>query len=448
MHEGNLTGAWFQRRQVVVDMVGLSAYEVIDEPNLACGPQSRMVTPGERYDLNEVGKVIFNWGDPAAVNLFSVLLEHDDSPKEASFPFDTATLIGDVVWLISLQPKEFDPHVAQKRDEDKIILPYDAAKAEEIMANYESMPGFRPPIYGYIASRWVLFELPFYTRDIDRDNYITEYKHSHSRAEYDVLEVINIATDIIDAWDFENETVEDSKRFVTIMGQWLVEMLGELQSDGNYAIAPSLIDLIDGEELPMDMQHLVAQTLSDTITFSNTNNVRLETGADYVKTKPEIPGWEVIQGLPSFNQQLDYILRHEDVLMGLNGSRYETTPEIRILFSPRKYTAEWGLEFTVSSQRVEVVPYGQPGETWRATEFVIDNGKNSRKMLRVVSELIILGAKNAEHYTRNRILSQDLDVLEQRLRTGESRDIRDPDEFDPEDALKDSLIKRAQNFGK
>lgn len=159
--------AYLSRPRVTLDMVGLSEAERREGSIFMGGSGIDFVRPDDKFNPRDVGVVVFNWGDKRVEDVFAVLLEHDDIPDKFSktlIPFSPSTIIGDVVWSLTLQDGEFDPDTAYPSSDFYHELPFD--EQEGSAALQKILEGDHPSlqIISKIGSRWVLFGLATYIR--------------------------------------------------------------------------------------------------------------------------------------------------------------------------------------------------------------------------------------------------------------------------------------------
>lgn len=142
-----------------MDIAGLNQAERAEGSFLLGGSAAEFIVPGDRFEYNQIHTVLFKWGDPKAEALFSVMLEHDDTPDRNLFPFSAAAVIGNQLWSLAVQSREFEPHLAYASDNQYIVLPFD--EHEGLLALYDFLTKVtpRPELLGKVGPRWVAFEL-------------------------------------------------------------------------------------------------------------------------------------------------------------------------------------------------------------------------------------------------------------------------------------------------
>lgn len=156
----NQIDEYLERRKFVLDIAGLSPEERKKGSILLGGSEARFVIQKGEVGYDQVKGVVFRWGDTEAEDMFAILLEHDDSPSETMFPFSPSTVIGDEVWGLALQDRNFELPTAYRTNEDYFfVLPFDEKDGFEELQRYLSLPVPRPQLIGKVGTRWVLFEL-------------------------------------------------------------------------------------------------------------------------------------------------------------------------------------------------------------------------------------------------------------------------------------------------
>lgn len=150
----------FSRKNIGLDLVGLSNEERLEGSILLGGSAKEFVSLDDKLDFGKIDFVVFEWGDPRAIAVFARLLEHDDrtpSEEEVYFPFNASTIIGDEVWSLAVQDKEFTPQLLQN-GRGVYELPFGKVIGEKMLEEYLKLPTPRPELVGRVGLRWVAFE--------------------------------------------------------------------------------------------------------------------------------------------------------------------------------------------------------------------------------------------------------------------------------------------------
>lgn len=157
MSEQSGKGELPSRDHLVLDLIGLTDEEKAEGAILLGGNAAKFVGIGDQFEYSQVGTVVFEWGDPKAEDIFAVLIEHNDESEEIFFPFCASTVIGDHIWMLAIQSKKFDPHLAYSSDDQYVVLPFGKAM-DPVLQDYLNRPTPRPELLGMVGQRWVAFE--------------------------------------------------------------------------------------------------------------------------------------------------------------------------------------------------------------------------------------------------------------------------------------------------
>lgn len=149
---------WFERRNLVLDLANLSQEQLKEGSIFLGGSDKEIVKPEDKFEYQNVGLVVFNWGDEKAKDVFANMLEHDDNPApEALLPFSATTKIGNYVWTLAIQDRRFAPAKDYVPGSYK-VLSFIEPEPEKFMEEFLDGPAPRPKLLSKVASRWMLFE--------------------------------------------------------------------------------------------------------------------------------------------------------------------------------------------------------------------------------------------------------------------------------------------------
>jgi hypothetical protein len=151
----------FERKNLCLDLVGLTAEEREEGSILLGGSAKEFITLDDEYNFGQIDSVVFRWGDKTAIAAFARLLEHDDRAlfeQKEYFPFSATTLIGDEIWVLAVQEREFDPSLMLNAGA-AIELPFDEDEGLKAMERFLSRPTPREELIARIGQRWVAFEM-------------------------------------------------------------------------------------------------------------------------------------------------------------------------------------------------------------------------------------------------------------------------------------------------
>ena len=155
--------SWSNRRDLTLDIAGLSEEERREGSIFIGGSSSKFVRPGDQFNYGQVDTVLFEWGDQRAEGVFACMLEHDDRPDIAMsqlFPFAASTIVEDDLWMLAVQDKGFEPSRVYNNPELYTVLPFDKDKAPELIEEFMQKPvPRRQQLIGKVGLRWVLFEM-------------------------------------------------------------------------------------------------------------------------------------------------------------------------------------------------------------------------------------------------------------------------------------------------
>ncbi len=161
--------ARFQHRKYILDIAGLTA-EQRGRGSIVLGGSGReFVVPGDDFNYDQIDTVLFHWGDHQAEALFAAMLEHEDTPSPDFLPFCASTVLGNLVWSLAVQIKDFDPSLAYPSDRPYRVLPFDQDAGLAAYREHQALPLPRPELLGKVGTRWVQFKLGT-SIGIDSDN--------------------------------------------------------------------------------------------------------------------------------------------------------------------------------------------------------------------------------------------------------------------------------------
>jgi hypothetical protein len=163
MTDGFDREAWFNRRYLTLDLASLSDDERSEGSMFLGGSAAEFVGQGDQFEWNQIGTVVFNWGDPQVLNVFGGILEHNDLPEVTDLiPISPSTIIEDYIWSLTLQDKYFDPVKAAERGWRYYELPFEPTTNAQLLSQYTKLP-----VIGRIGTRWVLFGSGTKVRNIE-----------------------------------------------------------------------------------------------------------------------------------------------------------------------------------------------------------------------------------------------------------------------------------------
>lgn len=147
----------FTRRDLTLDMAGLTEEEREEGSILIDGFAAKYVRPGDEFDKKRVGTIVFEWGDPDAIQVFDEMSKvHPDFPD--TFPFHASAVVGDNIWSLAVQHKDFNPDQAFLDRLQYSVVPYDRAMAPGETETFCESPTLRTTrLLGQVGCRWVLF---------------------------------------------------------------------------------------------------------------------------------------------------------------------------------------------------------------------------------------------------------------------------------------------------
>lgn len=405
---------FYTRPHVVFDMVGLTDVERQENSMLLGGSGAEFVEPGDEFRYGDVSNVVFRWGDKKAVQVFASLLEHIESPHPESLSFSPSTVIGDQLWMLTLQDKGFKPKLAYPSKEYYYTIPFDEDQGIAALDEFLARPVPRPELLGKVGSRWVAFSLGTNMYETIPESGDEKIATLEELGELTGKEVIDVVTDMVASWNFESKPQEETYEFATHITHWLMETFGQKSHDGDYALWPKhgFGDGFAGSDLPIALQPLIIHQWKDEMSVANDNNVKMETSNEYVETDAFIPDWDKIKELRTFAEQLDYIRRDPLIRHGIKEPVLGVIPQVGITFEPAHYH-DWGLKFQVSRLGIKMAPFGKEGKTMAPTNFVMENASKDTELARLVCELALLAAKNT--HDPGMIPVEALKLLQDRL---------------------------------
>jgi hypothetical protein len=153
--------------------------------------------------------------------------------------------------------------------------------------------------------------------------------------------------------------------------------------------------------------------------MSNSSSVELETKHLYVEEDPFIPNWEHIKGLVSFQKQINYLRDHPELICGIKLTQVGVIPQVKLRYVHESFAPRWGLQYLVNSEAISVAPFGHEGETWEATDYVIDQQYKPRQLAKTICELSVLATRYGEVWSDKMPVSKLISLV-RRLRGEES----------------------------
>ncbi|MEI9913858.1 MAG: hypothetical protein WDN66_02530 [Candidatus Saccharibacteria bacterium] len=421
---------WFNRRRLTLDLVGLSDQERKEGSTMLGGSAAEFVRPGDDFQYSEVHNVAFEWGDEEAKRVFVQMIEHDDLPEEEAplyLPWSATAVVGDTIWSTALQPKGFDPTQAYESEDHYFVLPYDKEEGLKALQEHTQLSIPRPELLGSIGPRWVAFEMGTELRPVG------SLPHSIMDAldgeELDHDGVHDLLKNLVDRWDFVERDIRETNLFVTNLAHWVMETYGQENNKGEFFLYQGerqssdrhdVWDGFDGEELPLNMQHLVMHGWKDELFLTNDNAIWMTSDHEHIENDPVLPEREYIESLPTFKQQLDYIRSHPEIIAGMKKGVVEVIPQVKLKFEPNRHgTADWGLEFLISQAGTRIYPYGQASHNREAVDYAREMFDRPVETVMTAAALVLLAAKYSEKHIRTVPVNQ-FEVLLRRLRGEET----------------------------
>ena len=347
--------------------------------------------------------------------MFAVMLEHTDPPSELLLPFSASTVLEDDIWSLDVQDKGFNPTESYDQPTDYFIVPTDKATAKQTLKYYFSLPSPRPELISRVGQRWVCFEIGTSLKSNQPAEQFEPAESMFDQTEYSSAMVIEYLEQLIGQHDFDSESAVDLNLFATNIAHWVLENFGHTKGRSDeYVLYPSSTE-IPGNLLPIQLQPLITHTWKDEIFMSNTSSIQLETKHLYVEEDPFVPNWEYIQGLVSFQKQINYLRDHPEIICGIKLTQVGVIPQVKFRYTHENYAPRWGLQYLVNSDVISVAPFGAEGETWAATEYVIDQQYKPRQLAKTICELSVLATRYGEVWSK-KIPASKLVSLVRRLR--------------------------------
>lgn len=382
---------WFERHNLTLDLAGLSQAG-IDENSIFLGGQNKQVVkPHDNFNYAEVGNIVFKWGDQKALDVITILLEHDDSPDARYIGFNANTIVGDRLWTLAMQPRNWDPDLAYSSDLNYVVIPYEIRQAASDIERIQTGSSPKPQMISKLERRWFLWEM---SKSLDQSA-LDPIEQPVAIKTDKTPDYINFINELVRVSNLDKLSNERLFRFATHFGHWALETFGVSErSSENFRLIP-YSEGFNGEELPGSIKHLVAQVHKNTIVYQTENVISMNTEHICIEEDPEIPDWEHIKDLPTFTQQIDYIKAHPKVLAGLKESEVEVLPQVRLCFEPIYYgRSKWGLEFLVSNNGVQLAVFGESGTTRNAMSCAIELLSNPGRLARTFIDLTVLAVKH------------------------------------------------------
>lgn len=157
--DGDNVESWFRRRHLTLDLAGMTEDERSEGSGLLGGSAVQFVAPEEVFNLSEVSTVVFEWGDPRIEEVFAAMLEHDDAPNFGLFPFSASAIVGDMVWMLDIQDREFSPERNFRDSSQYVIVPLAKDEGTVVIDSVSAMPHPWPERLARIGTRWVAFSV-------------------------------------------------------------------------------------------------------------------------------------------------------------------------------------------------------------------------------------------------------------------------------------------------
>lgn len=375
-----------------LDLYGVNEEQWQSGSIMAGGSSAEVVRVEDAHDWNsddwhQVENVVFGWGDPRAEEIFQTLLEHkEDDEDDLVIPFSASVILGDKIWSLAIQHKNYDPELEVSNDEAVILpqRPTEASKKVQELFETEQFP--LPRLLSKVGTRYVLLEMGVdfpltYDGEPERSIYFRRKKEVLRRLQHSV-----------EARDFSEH--EDADNFHFAHGA-----AAEIAREFEYQASLPLGSVeFNAQELPESIRTLAAATYSGETVYSRDTQVRT-----YFRGEDEIipPKWPSVE---QFLKKENLLQEVQDALSQNPDLLSDYQPSVRLpdetvivqiqdTIGPHN---RWGLRFHVSSEGIDLAVYGDRGATESATNFFLTYHDKPRVLCETVTKLALLSAEHEE----------------------------------------------------
>lgn len=409
----------FPAKPLTLDLAGLSKEELANGSSFLGGSHVEITTPNDTIDYENVDTVVFRWGDPRAIDAFSQITEHRVVSSEDILPFSASAVIGDQLWHLVAQPKNFTPQNVFASELDYTEVPFtNEEEAMERMAESADTP-----CIGKIGSQYVLFEMAIELNGPEKliDNKSLEFHNE----EFDEQQVINYLDKIITSRDFDEYNESDNYKFTLNMTKIALKLFGRPTIERTelhlFTEIHSDDDNVKGKELPSAFQGFAMQdTYMNKPIFDNEFLISLRDKDEVIPMPPEhlLPQElrDKLDSITTAREKRKFLKDNPEALQELASSftKYETLPQVSIsLEAP--YHRGWGVEFRINEIGIQTLPFGEKEKTLPATQLALSMyEKDHAEVSKDICELILLCFKyKAPHYYLEAISEQEfVEMLE------------------------------------
>lgn len=447
----------FLSKNLTLDLVGLSAAQKGEGSIFLGGSAGEYVTPEDDFDYGKIATVVFRWGDPRAEDVFARLNEHIETPDHRFIAFSPVTVIGNTIWDLTLQDKDWRPEIVYNSDAHYVEIPFtDDHEDKGLQDALSQMGSWGKEVIGKIDSRYVRFGLSMDmgpadgVESVEAVLGIGSVAMEEMREETEKLsreQALEFLKNSIEIAEFGGMDETQLHNHVLQVVYWAAETFGDTSTQEDAHLYPDEIG-IDGENLPEVLKSVLMRLWQNEIRFGGSNTIDLKAKHVGIETDPIVPRWEEIEQLPSFEERVAFVKANQDIIDGIVPTKIEVMPEVKIVFTPGQDDG-WELELTVSPLGVTVLPSGDRGKTKPALDFVLATIDKLELLAETSCQLAYLAAKHTsrdiQRYTQE-VPSDARHILLRRLSGEEEIPPKRPNSKDIKsnsgNAVKNLLIER------
>lgn len=250
----------------------------------------------------------------------------------------------------------------------------------------------------------------------------------------------------VESWNLSDHSDEENTLFLLHIAHWSLENFGQRYSKtGTYVIDTNfhIGEGFEYVELPEPLKNYAMTDFYGDIYTSNQNDVKLESTYRTDEREPYIPKWDTLSLISPFTDMVAAARKDPEVMAMILPGEFYIDPGVEINYQPG-IDFGWGLQFTIFSQGVQVLPYGKYGKTKSALDAALALQASPALLIETALELVMISNKYASWIPP--VGTVNLDVLESRLSGASNIDVSDhPIRPNPANSVKYLLLDALMN---
>lgn len=379
---------YYRQPEITLDLYDMDEEQWESGSIVAGGSSAEVIKREEVEDWSSVSTVVFGWGDPAADETFQRLLEHKDNDHSIMLPFSAATVLGERIWHLALQDKDYDP-TFDINERNAVVLPPQSYEASEIVEKLlEDEKRTTPPMLSKVGSRYVLLE---FAVDFPR-RYGGEPERSIYFQRKDT--VFKQLRNKVENWHWHEHDDADNFGFTyEVAGKVAREF--ERQAKLSWGSKE-----FDASELPVALKTLASWTFRGETIYSS----QIRTRTHWRGKDEKVPAkWPTMERLTeegrSYPEIIELVQSHPELAADYEPPVIIPDEAIRIRVEDSCPASggcgsSWGIEFFVGPQGIGLNVFGHEDATQGASNFLLTYHDKPRVLCETATILAILTAKH------------------------------------------------------